>query len=1005
MVVARLCQSLKPGQAGSFSLQMPIGFLMSQIAETSDEPCRRSWHALIFAQVVAFTALGCFCTVSQRYLFADGAVYFLRLLQACSLSDLFPARYFAHLLTQSPAVVLLQVFDCRDIGVVGFTYGATQFLTPVAGLLLTWWVARKAPAHYLAFPMLSLSILYLNTSFLMFREFHSAVWLFWCMLYLLMFSERLTVARSVLLIVLAVLATRTDESYLFLAWPLVLVAWKRGRVAWATQRHGETLVCLVAGLLFVFASSLALHSTTSPFAAGNREEFANLMIEHLACSTVRFSIVVILGALWYSLLPRTPGRSVIWIVALFCGLALVVAILLGFHDRWSFQDASRVQALYVPLLFGSLVALNPPSLRVSSFNLADRQLGLWRLAALTCGVSVLFQFTATARWNEYRGALVNELSKHCGVISYTGSAERTDEFDWGWTMPSLSVTLSALNLESVSTIICQPDLDAPDPFDPRNHADIPDLRKYGVSTELGKSPTGVRLWPAEPASPGLLFPIMVLSLIALIGRHITQRTDVSRKMHVKDWQALAAAQFTAFAAVGCYSIWAQRYLYGDGANFLLMLLKRREVTDYFPGRHFAHLVTQFPMVFLLRDLGCRDVRVLAAVYGATLYLLPLGCLLLTWWASRRAPAHSLVYPLVGFSFVFLNVSGFIISESHIAAAIFWPILYLLLFSERFTLVRSVVLIALAVVATRAYESYLFLAWPLIFAAVHRCWKAACQGKPAEFLTCYYSYGLFLKAFTNSVESLLDPLIPANSEGFSFHVRLHLLYPPVWFSLLTLAGILWCAILPQHRSQRRIVRIATCACGLFVILLPCAGAVGPWFQYCARVQTVYVPLVLGSIVVLKTMTARSRSDDDPGRQFELWNLAAGACVVAAAFQWGSTALWDGYRCRLLNELAQRRGVIDYEQEIGGSAEDERLARSPAVLSNRRLEQFNWGWTMPSLSVALSALDLGSISTIICVPKETEWQPFDPRNPREIPDLHEFGVPANLPENMHPPLPVP
>jgi hypothetical protein len=121
----------------------------------------------------------------------------------------------------------------------------------------------------------------------------------------------------------------------------------------------------------------------------------------------------------------------------------------------------------------------------------------------------------------------------------------------------------------------------------------------------------------------------------------------------------------------------------------------------------------------------------------------------------------------------------------------------------------------------------------------------------------------------------------------------------------------------------------------------------------------------------------------------------ACAVAAAFQLGSTARWDDYRSVLLGGLAEHRGVIEYEDStVGTSVEFERRGRSAEVLLDRNVEQFNWGWTMPSLSVSLSALNLGSVSTIICVPQGNEWQPFDPQRHEEIPDLSEFGVRRDL-----------
>lgn len=458
---------------------------MPQIIERAEQQDRREWHALMGAQVAAFAVLGCFCAWSQRYLFADGAKFFLDLLKGRAVAAWFPARWFAHLLTQYPAVFLLRNLECRDVRLVGLTYGATLFLLPPAGLLLAWWAARKAPGHYLAFPMLSHSILFLNTSFVITSEHHVAASLFWPVLYLIMFSERLTVFRSAILIALAVMATHTYESYLFLAWPLMLAAWRRSRNAWTNRRHGETATCLVCGLLFLIAFAVSLQSTIVPRDPANRSNFALSLLIHLGYPPVWFSLLAMTSVL-SCLHPHRLGPE--WPILRFLiggfGLAVVVLSVAGAVIP-SMQYPARVQALYVPLILGGLVALNPTTLYSLTSWQPARQRQLWRVTTWTCAVAVLFQWTATLQWNEYRHALLRKLAERDGVIAFKRSPAPKYQFNWGWTMPSLSIALSALNLGSVTTIIENPDPTSGwQPFDPRNPVEIPDLREYGISVRV-----------------------------------------------------------------------------------------------------------------------------------------------------------------------------------------------------------------------------------------------------------------------------------------------------------------------------------------------------------------------------------------------------------------------------------------------------------------------------------------------------------------------------------------
>jgi hypothetical protein len=81
------------------------------------------------------------------------------------------------------------------------------------------------------------------------------------------------------------------------------------------------------------------------------------------------------------------------------------------------------------------------------------------------------------------------------------------------------------------------------------------------------------------------------------------------------WTALVAAELVALAVLACCNTISQRYLYGDGASFFLALLKNRSITHYDWARYFAHVVTQFPTVFLLKNLGCRDVNLTGMTYA------------------------------------------------------------------------------------------------------------------------------------------------------------------------------------------------------------------------------------------------------------------------------------------------------------------------------------------------------------------------------------------------------
>lgn len=534
-------------------------------------------------------------------------------------------------------------------------------------------------------------------------------------------------------------------------------------------------------------------------------------------------------------------------------------------------------------------------------------------------------------------------------------------------------------------------------------------RRFSIST---KGPTRDASWNPRVLCLGSRFPevpaVDSYAVQLLIGWFMREIIEGSEEPDRRAWHALLAAQVMAIAAVGCYCAWSQRYLYADGAGFFLSLLQNRDVADWFPARQFAHLLTQYPAVFLVRSLGCRDVNLIGQTYGATLFLLPTVGLLLTWWAARKAPGQFLVFPMLSHAILFLDTSFVIFCETHVAVMLFWPVLYLLLYCNPLTVLRSALLLGLTILATHTYESYLFLVWPLMFAVVRRGRTAWMERRYGEVLTCAVCGLALLNSFAVALHSTIIPFDATNRGNFAISFLVHLAYPPVWFSLMAITSALWCVIFPGRVRGWRVAQFLTAGSGLLVAVLPVAGFVVPPLQYSARVQALYVPLILGGLAIVTMSAVRSMPAVSKERSAALWRLTATACAVAVIFHCGATVQWNRYRSVFLKELAENRGIIPYERcSMSGTAIDELarhgdwasivrdLVEHPVpVLRPLVIAQFNWDWAMPSLSIAFSALNSESVSTIISAPDWTEWQPFDLRNPDAIPDLIDYGVPTVL-----------
>jgi hypothetical protein len=92
---------------------------------------------------------------------------------------------------------------------------------------------------------------------------------------------------------------------------------------------------------------------------------------------------------------------------------------------------------------------------------------------------------------------------------------------------------------------------------------------------------------------------------------------------------------------------------------------------------------------------------------------------------------------------------------------------------------------------------------------------------------------------------------------------------------------------------------------------------------------------------------------------------------------ATAQWYGYTHVFREELARHTGFVPFESS--------ELARERIGI--QALRRLTWNYTNAFMSIALSPS--GQVASIIGVPRGM-WQPFDPTDPKALPDLARYGV---------------
>ena len=162
-----------------------------------------------------------------------------------------------------------------------------------------------------------------------------------------------------------------------------------------------------------------------------------------------------------------------------------------------------------------------------------------------------------------------------------------------------------------------------------------------------------------------------------------------------------------------WNSWHYRALFSDGSLFFLDIVQRGGFHSYSPlARQYAIGVMQIPIVAGLW-LGVTDLHWLARLLSLGAFAAPVALYHL---ALQRAKNDAVLVALViaTIAAIFMTTSFFIIGEYNIAYALAVAVVVQLATAERPSLRDGVLLAALAVLALRTYEVFLYLG-PLLAA--------------------------------------------------------------------------------------------------------------------------------------------------------------------------------------------------------------------------------------------------------------------------------------------------
>jgi hypothetical protein len=421
----------------------------------------------------------------------------------------------------------------------------------------------------------------------------------------------------------------------------------------------------------------------------------------------------------------------------------------------------------------------------------------------------------------------------------------------------------------------------------------------------------------------------------------------------------------AFAVFIVFAVVTRRCLLADGSYCMVRVLETGHFVPIVACRSFAAYVYQLPLIIALK-LRMTGIPWLSLVFGiGCFWVWPVAMVL----CYLLAPRH---FWLVMFACAagYLNAAFVAVGEHIMAHAIFWPALFAILYVRPLTPFASAALLGSSILLMRSYESMLFLG-PLLIALV--IWRMISERENLWRQMVLAAAVVFLAAATDIALGGVEHPNPINYYGFK-HGPMVELQTPTWTLQMT---VLWTVIMLLSMYSRA-AKVLRSPAGLFLtgLIVLFWGAwpllaprqLDPASQYECRFLDLLVPLLLAPVAVALAVKSKWLATQLP----DLTRLAAMMLVAQSLWQISATREWQGY--------------IGIWERVLASGVDGPIRISPND-DFGKFDHLYFTWANPCLSLMLGPQH---VQAIILPSQPTGWMPFNPFNPKSLPDLKQYGV---------------
>jgi hypothetical protein len=366
--------------------------------------------------------------VFEKHLSADGAHYFVKILEESTFTHIDWTRKFANYLSQLLLVIAVNL-DIKELNNLNTIFGISILFQYCLVYFISLFALRGEGKSIILFLLASMITINLSSDYILAGEHHSLALLSWPILFFLLRRSPLEYWDMFFLFGLMFLYTRLYSTAAITSLFFIFIVFLRIRGRSSIPQKKYYFVILFLGIVAV---SISLYSILYPRDIENRLSFLQVIFQSLIIPEViaSFIFIILFFIGWFF------KRRILLLGAMIPIFLFFVFI--GYTDyaitsEQSFGNRSLVVTL-LPLLL----------IMASLIHWKQRKANKTIYAVFVSFVLIMLanNILNTMKWDQFRQQMLSVLQERSGLIRMEDTPMNISPYKWSWNNAELSVILS-----------------------------------------------------------------------------------------------------------------------------------------------------------------------------------------------------------------------------------------------------------------------------------------------------------------------------------------------------------------------------------------------------------------------------------------------------------------------------------------------------------------------------------------------------------------------------------